>query len=341
MSEFDEQRLVDILDDLGVSYHTNARSVVIHECPKCGGKKVLLVFRDNGVGSCRKCEWKFGPVGLLIGLGMDPDKARELFGKNRTAPVESLDLDAISMEQTGPRMEPPPSPEPVQFPMPPDFFPLLKNPSITQPGIDYCRKRGLTDSQMEMHDLRYCPSQKRVVIPVRDRNGILRGWQARDITGRAINKIDSPQGFQKGLVLMGSDLLRDDVPHLILSEGPFDHIALDILGNSVCSMGADVSARQIEMIKSMNGVEHVFLALDPDVYHKLKPLHDKIYPDKQVWLLRPPEDKKYWIDKNESKSDFGNTTAEGIIEAWKNAKLYSPLETLSDLNFKGQKRPLW
>jgi len=218
-------------------------------------------------------------------------------------------------------------PGPSEFRLPANFYPV--DSRFSAPGVEYLSRRGVSIELAQKYGLRYGPSTKRVVIPVYH-GGVCVGWQARDITGEAQIKIDSPAGFMKGRTFMGYDELKKDIPHVIISEGPFDFLHLDPLGNSICSMGAEITDTQIELIRRLDWVRDVYLGLDPDAFLKVQKIADRLEPEQSVWILTPPKDHQYWLDPKASKSDFGNTTLDGVVRSFEEAVRFNRTAMLGD-----------
>ena len=133
----------------------------------------------------------------------------------------------------------------------------------------YLGKRGLSKSSAKRWGFLFDESRKRVVIPVRDRDGVLVGAVGRAIFANQEPKYTNYWNFDKGRFLLGAHLVK---PHqrVVLVEGALDApIAWQNLGPElqedyavVASMGAQLTRKQADQLVDL-GVE-VVLALDND-----------------------------------------------------------------------------
>ena len=311
-----KEKLIDLFTENGIPFRENDRSFILR-CPQCGKEDHLYVFKEKGYGKCQRCSESFGPVKLIMGLtGMSYDEAKSLWYEGglvqANGNLEGLETEIVAATQDNPLNE---------FPLPYGFFRISTQEAT--PGREYMLTRGVKLDIMEKYDVRYCPVFERVMFPVY-MNGKPVGYQGRDITGKAELRYNSPTGFSKGRVLLGYDLIDPKKDYVILSEGPVDALKLAILGNSVCSMGKGVSRTQIELIKDMK-VSRVYLALDPDAFMETDKIMQAITPQKEVWLMQPPEGVK----------DFGDCDVNQILKCFLHAKRYSKNESVPTNILKG------
>lgn len=329
-----EEQLEQALAGADIEFRRAARSFVVRTCPKCNGHDKVMAFRDGGNGRCLKCGWSFNAIQLLMEAGgCSTEQARKLLGLVQRQVIQQGRLDAPALQLDTQLIIEAKRREPPRMTLPDDCI-GIEHEYITGPGIRYLGRRGVSVEMAKRHDLHWWPSESRVVIPVYDGGRVCRGWQARDTTGKARLKITSPAGFTKALTLMGYECLDRSRDWIILSEGPFDFLRLDLIGNSVCSMGAEVSADQINMIRELDWVRRVYLALDPDAFLKIDRIRSAIGMTKEVFLMQPPVDRQMWLDPAADKSDFGNTTDEGIWTAFRSAYPYSHLRVVGEAVLK-------
>src|SRR5574341_1958541 len=181
---------------------------------------------------------------------------------------------------------------------------LIANKDI----LNYLRgERGLTDASVETFGLGYAPkawdsalshftqrgySEKdlleaglaserdsggyydrfrhRIMIPIRDENGLMSGFGARIVDPNDIPKfLNSPETpiFSKGRLLYGLDRARKPIraaDQAVIVEGYLDVIALHQAGyeNVVSPMGTALTEDQLRLLKRFT--RKIILALDPD-----------------------------------------------------------------------------
>jgi hypothetical protein len=158
----------------------------------------------------------------------------------------------------------------------------IKLKSADQPSFDddykllavkhnhwYWKARNIRDETCERWGCRFDPQRERVVIPIRSRDGRIRG-----ATGRAISEVTTPKyhnywEMKKGYWLLGESLALGKT--LIIVEGPLDALVVDQhLGDldvrdeySVVSlMGASFTKRQLDLMCHL-GTE-IVLFMDRD-----------------------------------------------------------------------------
>src|SRR5215213_2480207 len=169
------------------------------------------------------------------------------------------------------------------------------------------QKRGLTDVSIETFGLGYAPSawdaafahfthrgyseqdlaeaglisprdsggfydrfRNRLMIPIRDENGLMAGFGARIVDPNDVPKfLNSPETpiFSKGHLLYGLDRARKPirtVDQAVIVEGYLDVIALHQAGydNVVSPMGTALTEHQLRLLKRFT--RRIILALDPD-----------------------------------------------------------------------------
>lgn len=137
----------------------------------------------------------------------------------------------------------------------------------------YILKRGFEIETLRQWGVGYDEEQKRVVIPVRNRDGGLVG-----AVGRGIRKHHRPKylnywKFEKGLYLHGEHLLPKDPCRIVVVEGPLDALRVwqectkaGVEVNVVSLMGAKPTWKQAE--KLARYADELVLFLDNDAAGK-------------------------------------------------------------------------
>lgn len=270
-----------MIENSGISYRQNSQSFIF-VCPRCNKKDKLYIRKTDGRFVCFVCaegEGKFKGKGefaltelLQLPLG---EVQRRLYGESFTGKmIEDLlqlqlydfygDDDEIEEDVTGTLPT-------LLWPL--DFF-TIDDPRSAR-GLKYLEEeRGIPLALAKTYNLRYCPSQRRVIFPVEVR-GRLIGWQARSIMPSgwgewtdkegAIHttpKILGNKGLRREIALMYGDKLNGS-EHAVICEGPIDGIKAHLCGGNAVTMGKAVSDAQLKAI-AYSGVKRVYLALDPD-----------------------------------------------------------------------------
>lgn len=311
-----ETKLKKLLTENGYDFSENDRSIIT-TCPQCSKAKHMYLFKETGNGKCMKCGTTYSPQAFVVAVAVCTfaEAYKILESGERVEAHKRLSFGTSTSKTAGTR----PSLTPIVLPS--NFFPLKRDFAIE--GYEYMRdnrKLEDLDTLIEWYDLMYCPSMKRVIFPIRQ-DGVMAGWQGRDITGRSELRYLSPSGFQKAKVLLGYDMLNTGDPpadHIILTEGPIDMLKVAFLENAVCTMGKEISQTQLDLIRDLPNNE-VVLALDPDAFMVFDKLAAEFKPEKNVTLMTPPEGKK----------DFGECSKREVAEAFKNRKIYTKGSMLS------------
>ena len=295
-------KIEQILTEHGYPFTENEKSLVT-TCVQCGKEKHFYVFKDGGYGTCMKCGYQAGPEAIVVVLtGCSFKDAKDILQTGK--PIQS-----------GNRLIPNLTPKINksisnlnEFPLPVNFFPL--QPKFEQ-AWKYVTDRGVMEKIIQRYDLRWSPEQRRVFFPIKIR-GKCYGYQGRDVTGNSELPYWSPKGFSKSRVLLGYDQFEADKDYLVMSEGPFDMLKLAALGNTVCTMGKNVSRDQLELIKEFP-ITKLYLALDPDAFDLFDSIAQTFEPEIEVHIMTPPSDRK----------DFGACTTEEVLRAFLDAERYT------------------
>lgn len=301
------KRLEELFIEHGFPFYETERSIIT-TCPQCNKEKHLYLYKTSGNGKCMKCGTSFSAAAVVVAItGCTYHDAFKILDANKFIEAnQTLHFTLGEARRADVYDE-----EIRTAPLPANFLDLTHNES--KPGLEYLVQRGVWWPILSLYNVRYCPSMKRVIFPVRQGDGYV-GWQGRDITGKSELRYMSPKGFQKARVLLGYELVNhgEERDYVILSEGPVDCLRLAILGNSVCSMGKEVSTTQIKLIQRLL-VKKVYLALDPDAFPVFDAIALELEPEQEVYIMMPPEGRK----------DFGECEDKEILEAFKNARRYT------------------
>lgn len=246
----------------------------------------------SGLGHCFKCGWssRKALLEILRAIGS------EHFGEIRA--------DGFT-QQTRTR------PEPVTFP---DGFEKLKDVDDNDPVFGqarrYARKRGITPSQLRMHEIGATVLDEkfhhRIVFPVRY-EGMLAGMVGRDWTGRSflpyVNSVGNkcaynvhPEKYSMGKKVA---IVSEGIPKALAIERAtcYKMVSASTLGNSITA----IQANQLKQF------DEVILFVDPDlpgmtgylaVAENLQPLVGKVsmvwpWPEAQADEMRDQEIREH------------------------------------------------
>lgn len=228
----------DFLDWLGVDYRvTRGRSgtqLNIKTCPRCGGsdRKVYL-NAESGLGSCFHGACVGEPGFNIFSF------TRHHCGGGREA-VDQLKLYATTVgwkpkAKSQARISPDVTSDDLVLP---ESHPL----PIKGRNLSYLQARGIGIEVIQYLGWRFCDKgffaytnpegnparqdySKRVIIPVRDMDGVIRTFQGRDITGTSERRYLFPPGVAgTGRFLYNANQARG-AETIVLVEGAFDAAA--------------------------------------------------------------------------------------------------------------------
>lgn len=130
----------------------------------------------------------------------------------------------------------------------------------------YALERGLTVESCKRWGLGYDRELKRLVFPMRRRDGGLVGLSGRDITGESDRKYHNYAGLDRGKFIFGSHLLEEGKP-IVLVEGQIDAVYTDQclypMCNVLATQGAGFSDAHISTIAN-NCPPYVCIFTDGD-----------------------------------------------------------------------------
>ena len=274
---FDWQRA---LDQNHIPYSASGANVsrgnLVTHCPFCGhadqGQHMSINLEGRGWRCFRNPDHRGkNPARLLQALlGCSAEHAASLVGNDIYIPenFEHQVLQYMTAKQIGKSHK-------LELP---DVFKSFNDvyPSA-RPFIEYLRGRGFTIKQCKMmtqwYDLRYCTRGAfayRIIFPIYHERKLV-SW-----TGRAINKgaviryktlhvrqdtaaddYSIPAlGPISNYLLWFDDLMESDHETIVLCEGPFDALRVDVLGwhygiRATCFFTSSPSAQQIELLHQL------------------------------------------------------------------------------------------
>ena len=290
----------------GLKYKQTSNSYIF-KCPnpECGKEGKFYLKKNNGIFICWVCGLKGSrpeyALSKLLGMPL-PEVCFELYGTGEVRGGKYLeDIDLDEFEYIDDRIV---SLKPVAFPY--DFYELDDPRSVR--GLEYLKSRGIDYDIAKQYNIKYCPTQRRVIFPA-EYDGKLYGWQGRWIIPGEPRMINSKsEESWRSQVLMFMDRMKGS-PHCVLAEGPVDAIAAHLCGGNVCTMGKQVSPMQLNVIRRM-GVEKVYLALDPDAAESTQKIIKDLTKDLKCYLMTIPDAYK----------DIGEMDMKDAFELFKGAK---------------------
>lgn len=134
-------------------------------------------------------------------------------------------------------------------------------------GHPYLLKRGISRATAQELGLLYDPSDSRgdarILFPVYALNGDLHGFSGRAVRKGVDPKVRDYHGLKKAMLLLGSHLIRDDDPYVVLVEGLLDWAMTVQNGQpAVASMHANLTEAQAEILKEIG--KPVYVMYDRD-----------------------------------------------------------------------------
>lgn len=151
--------------------------------------------------------------------------------------------------------------------------------------------QGFKDSTLELFESRYDDKDKRWLLPQRSPDGILLGFDGRDITNKKKDKWRKRGGLLKNRLLGRLDIVGEAIMaenKIILSEGKKDMIAIYETGLKyvTCVYGSTLSDEQKELIDSLIDDE-IILFMDGDKagYKFAQSVVNQCYPEYKITAI--------------------------------------------------------
>lgn len=272
--------LQQFFDQHGIKYRTSGANVsrgniAIH-CPFCGPDDPSEHLSVNIEGKGWRC-WRHpdhrgkSPARLVRALlNCSMDKAREIVGHSIFIPEDFGDRVKALMS-SGQALE-----NFDSFDMPREFMKFRGKPT-SRPFVRYLRDRGYTDLQISKmtrrYGLRYCIDGSyagRIIFPVTYDDELV-SWTGRSISPNATLRYKTlttdeesaeREGYKPALGAISHYLLWfDDLEYyggdtLVMVEGPFDALKVDVLGRregirATCFFTAAPTEAQIDMLHAL------------------------------------------------------------------------------------------
>ncbi len=309
--------LASIVKNGGVSYRQSSQSWIF-ECPRCGKKDKLYLRKTTGQFICFVCSgdgFKGRPEFALREIYKKSIRYFQtlLYGVTSPDSIDDLQLDFADHWNEYELLFDIPNVYPGLC-RPPDFYEFGDHQF--EPGLEYLKKRDISEAIIKKYDILYSPKEHRVIFPIYH-DGKLMGYQGRFIKNTEyIDYLGNTRIIPKALteivtgctgkLVMFEDRLRG-APHAIITEGPFDALRCDILGGNIATMGRIVTDSQIRLIGSYTN--KVYIGLDPDAGKDISHLIQKYSDDFEFYLLQPPPHRE----------DLGDCTEEEILEAFQSS----------------------
>lgn len=254
-------------------------------CPFCEkrgeSEDTRYRFRFNVnklVGVCYNCAWGGNAIdfirelqGLSYGESLD---ILNFYAEYKPLPASVFDevFDKIFLEGKEVNLNK------KVVPLPKDFKLLHGTKALTsKPFIDYAKSRGLTDEQIELHGVGFCPEgeiklengksfylKERLIIQVFNEKGEPVYWMGRALRGNAKPKTFNPVGTANSygktdVVFNLNNARKHDV--CVITEGVFD--ATTVGSNGVALFGKTMNVKQLVQILNAK-FKRVYVMLDND-----------------------------------------------------------------------------
>lgn len=270
---------IRFLDQHRVEYNqsganTSRDNVTVH-CPFCGTADPSKHMSINLSGKGWRC-WRNtqhrgkNPARLVQGMiGGTFERASEIVGNAIFVPDDF-------MARVRAQYDPPPDIKPTPIKLPPEFKAFSYMPSA-RPYEEYLRRRGFSwkqiDRMTDRYDVRYCTRgaySGRIIFPVRF-NRQLMAWTGRTISSRdelryRALSTDPERAAKEGYAaalgaishyFLWYDMVSEaDADTIILGEGPFDALKVNILGRregitSTCFFTSEPTEPQIDLLHEL------------------------------------------------------------------------------------------
>lgn len=168
----------------------------------------------------------------------------------------------------------------------------------TAAGHPYLVTRGITDETADALGLLFDPGDSqgdaRILFPVYSLDGGLYGFSGRAVDNSVYPKVRDYHGLKKSLLLLGSHLITEDDPYVVLVEGLVDWAMTVQNGQpAVASMHANLTAQQAEVLRDLGKPVYVMYDRDAagdegrakvkEMLEGYLPLFKVRYPDRWVF----------------------------------------------------------
>lgn len=301
MPQLDWKRL---LASQSIEYQDAGPYNITTRCPWCGsvdvqGHYLAISTRGRGYRCFRNPRQHVGRSYFRLAMAVlrcTEERARELTGEEGAAGLPDKDEFAEQWRAQLGVVAHQIDHRPIKLMLPREFHSLLNNHSSVA-GVfwKYLASRGFNPEQASWAAGAYCFQYAvvgryayRLIVPVHNARNELMTW-----TGRSINPSEGIRylslGTEEAVVppanlLLGLPLLWrvSSTRCLVVCEGPFDAIAVSVLGHragiwGTCLFGVNVSEAQAELLADLSRrFEHMCLLVDPDAQLRTLGLRDRL-----------------------------------------------------------------
>ena len=252
-----EEKLKIIRDILGA--YRQSSNEFLFQCPYCGHhkKKMSVNFGINAF-KCWVCDTRGKNIYRLVrkfGTYQQKQKWLELDGR-----LDLSEFDQMFMEMNDEEVE-------QVTDLPPHFVSLCNKrlPKSSRAALDYLYERGLTQKEILMWKIGYCPEGRyggRIIVPSFNNSGNLNYFIARSYVGHRMKYLNPP--ISKNVVF--NELFVDWDEPVILVEGLFDAITAG--QNAIPILGSTLREESKLFQAIVLNDSPVYLALDEDAKKK-------------------------------------------------------------------------
>jgi len=274
LREFD---IHELLNRQGVEWSEDNKNVsdkcVGVCCPSCPGGDTnfhLGIFKDTKTYVC----WKCAAHGNLVSLckllfGWDANRTRAEIEMETVGPV---DARTRIREALGREVVPKVEKEKLVYGYPEHCLSLSTANANNMPTrfkrlAQFLKKRKFTSKFVMARSSRLCiygRYSKRLILRIEGADGEMVGFQARDLTGTAAKKYDTPPHFAMHDYLYGQHRAVRHSP-IILVEGIFDCWRHNYMHNVLAIFGTKMSKLQRSFIAMLRPTS-IVVALDSDAH---------------------------------------------------------------------------
>lgn len=294
-------RIQDYLDEHGISYRIQNQSFSL-TCPECDKKDKVNIHRTNGNYICYVC----ADSGKI--KGSKPEYLLQKYTGESVQDIKAF-LYGITYEQLSGefKLDLEDKKREVVVNLDQTTIPMgyvhLNEPEAL-PGVNYLKSRGISLEVAFQYGIMYSEFVRRVLFPAYIESELV-GYQARTIdlvTEENIKAISSKGNWRSSHVMFQNRLKNQK--HAIVCEGPVDAIKANLLGGNIATLGKNISANQISLLKN-SGVKRIYLGLDDDAYDLVPELARQFGVNIETFLIHTPEHRE----------DLGDCTFEEVVKA--------------------------
>lgn len=250
-----EIQLEEIIRDLGVTKVRKRGNWLMGCCPIHGEKNPSwgINLDPPHMSNCFSCGYQSITVAHLIAevKGISLERAREIVGDKTNSEFQVPRYKMVRRFED----------EEERFNVLPRT--ILAPYKCGRETHEYFFERGFNEETARIFEVGYDKSQKRIIVPIRWRNGMIAGFAGRSVLHDDRVRWFYYNNFKKSELLFPLDLVEFD-DWVIVVEGPFDAMWMYQLGfkNTLALMGSKISNKQADWI--MDNCNYVVAMLDND-----------------------------------------------------------------------------